>query len=144
MVSTRVKAATLKGQTIRRPINIWHTLLAVTTILCLGSSGYVIYSALNTQMPRPVSVRYLTNLGKYEQVKTILEQKQLTGPLNPLERDQLSLAYLNLARSSARKHQTGRAIILLSQIDPQSSSARQGQRLKDILTKSARNGLRAK
>ena len=144
IVSTRVKAAALKGERVRRPVNIWHILLGVTTMLCLGSSGYVIYSALSTQIPRPQSVHYLTSLGKYEQVKTILEQKRLTGPLNPLERDQLSLAYFNLAKSSVAKHRTGRALILLSQIDPQSSSARQGQRLRDQLIKLTRVGIQAK
>jgi len=144
MISTRAKAASIKADTIRRPINLWNVLLTITTLLCLACSAYVVYSALRTEIPRSVSVQYLARLGKYEQVKIILEQKQLIGPLNTAERDQLGLSYLNLAKSSLAKHQDDQALLLLARIDPQSASAQQGRKLRDKLIESAKPHNRAK
>jgi len=146
IVSTRAKAAAIKGESALRPINVWNWLLAVTTLLCLGTCAYIIYAAFNTQLPRTSSIQYLdlAKSGKYDQVKVLLEAKQLTTRLSPGECDQLSLAYLNLANLSLAEHDVDQALLLLARIDPQSSVAAQGRRLREKLLKEARESSQAK
>jgi len=135
LVSTRVRAAALKADAIRGPINLWFFALTIVISACLLACAYIVYSALVAPIPPVTSLEVLLSSGKYEQVIDILEGKRLSEPLTELEWDKLNETYLHLAKQNLDQNRPDRALSFLSKIDPKSSAAVEGNALRARITK---------
>ena len=129
LISTRARAAALKAETVRPPLNLWRFAIAIITIAFLLASGYVVYSALSIPIPPITSVELLLTSANYGQVIDILEGKKLSDPLDQLERDQLSSAYLGMAKQNLSK-KPDIVLSYLNKIDPKSPAAVEANELK--------------
>lgn len=139
IVSTKVKAAAVKGENIRPPINVWNLLLAGGTALCLASCFYVMFAAfMSMKLPYPVMQ---APHQEYVSKKDTLSRNQVhakSALANNAKRNQLSATYFNLAQLCFTKNQFEQALFYLKKIDPQSTYAQQGLKLKDKIAKASK------
>jgi hypothetical protein len=131
LISTRARAAALKAESDRPPLNLWHFAITIIISASLLASAYVVYSALILPLPTEVvSIQTLLEIGNYEQIIDILEGKKLSEPLSDAENKQLNTAYLNMAKQSIAKNNANQAMSFLSKIDPKSPLAAQAVTIK--------------
>jgi len=131
LITTRARAAALKADTAKPPVNLWHIAIVVVVCACLLASAYVVYSALTVPVAPVTSIETLLASGNYQQVMDILEGKSLSMPLDDKEKDQLNYAYLALAKSYLAKAKPDQALSFLVKINPSSSEATEANKIKE-------------
>ena len=136
LVTTRARAASLKADTTKPPINLWHYAVGIVVAAALLACAYICYEALTVPMPPVTSIELLFKAGNYQQVIDILEGKSLSAPLETDEIDQLSASYLNLAKVELANDRPDEALTLLNKVASKSLSAMEAKQLKPTITPS--------
>ncbi len=133
LVTTRARAAALKSDSTRPPINLWRIAIIIVASACLLASAYIVYSTLSVPIPPVSSIDTLIASGNHQQVVDILEGKSLSAALTQEEKDQLNYSYLALAKIALSKNKSDQSLEYLSKIDRTSPSAVQANQIRNSI-----------